>query len=206
MKKALILILIALCALSSLAAAREFITLAMSSSYNTASNNFGLGFFSQYQLGASITDRTSVGFGTYVDCDFALIPLAKDPNYTTFLSVGIGPSVSTEISDITTFTAILGPQVDCSTAKSDAWGYPDRIGFGVGTTLALSLIPRSEKQSKVQIGFTTGLNGFMTFLEDTNKPTFGARLFFGFSVLQPFFGVYYPDIYDAVIDSAYRYN
>ena len=45
----------------------------------------------------------------------------------------------------------------------------------------------------------------MTFLEDTKTPTFGARLFFGFSVIQPFFGVYYPDIYDAVIDSAYRY-
>ena len=204
MKKALILILIVLCALSSLSAAREFITLAMSSSYNTASNNFGLGFFSQYQLGASITDKTSIGFGTYVDCDFALLPLAKDPNYITFLSVGIGPSASTEISDITTFTAILGPQVDCNTAKSDFY-YPDRIGFGVGTTLALSLIPKSERQSKVQIGFTTGLNGFMTFLEDTKTPTFGARLFFGFSVIQPFFGVYYPDIYDAVIDSAYRY-
>ena len=202
MKKLFIVITIVLCVTSSLFAAKEFVTVAMSSSYNSKTENFGLGFYSQYQFEAALTDKMSLGFGSFIDCDFSPRGLAKDTIYRTYISFSCGPSFSSEISDIATLSFLVGPLLDMLDADDDSY-YEDLVGYGISSTLSLTLTPLKEQESRVQLGFTGGINCFTTFF-DGDKANFGARVFFGINVLQPFWGIYYPDIYDAVIDSVYN--
>lgn len=200
MKKTLIIILAALIALSSLSAAREYIILAGSVGFDKETGEIPApGIYSQYQFGFSLSDRVSLGFGTYITAGFPINGI-RDTGYSALVNLAVGPAFALRLSPSDSIAFILGPEVAVPAAESSS---KDKGGFGAGFALAYTFTPQSEQKERVQMGLTCGFNGSLTHYENEDGISYSARAFIGFTVLQPFVGIHYHDIYDAVLDTVY---
>ncbi len=202
MKKILILILTAVISLSSLSAAREYIILAASVDFDRETGAVPApGIYSQYQFGFLLNDKVSLGFGTYINAGFPINAI-KQTGYRALLNVAAGPAFAVKLSESGSLSFIIGPDIAVPASRA----YSDKVGFGVGMAVAYNYIPLSEQRDRVQAGLTLGFSGALTYYEDySSSLSFSGRAFFGFTILQPFIGVYYPDVYDAVLDTVYRW-
>ncbi len=200
MKKILIIIIAAVIALSSLSAAREYIIFAGSVGFDKETGEIpSPGIYSQYQFGFSLSDKVSLGFGTYITAGFPINGI-KDTGYSALVNLAVGPAFALKLSPGNSITFILGPEAALPAAE---YKYKDKAGFGAGFALAYTFTPQSEQNERVQMGITCGFSGSLTHYENEDGVSYSGRAFIGFTVLQPFVGVHYHDVYEAVLDTVY---
>ena len=203
MKKFVVFALIVLLALFSLPAAREYVMLGPSAGYNRETKTPELGLFLHYQLGAQLNSRFSFGFGTYLFSDFPLRAVNSNPLYSNALNVAIGPAFSVKLNSTLTFTTVMGADVMILTPESGTVS-DDLVGCGFGFSSGVCFIPESEMASTFRLGFVLGGSMSAIYYENSKDTlSLSGRVYFGFTVQQPFLGVYYPDIYERVIDGLY---
>ncbi len=201
MKKILIIILTAVIALSSLSAAREYIVIAGSVGFDRETGAVPApGIYTHYQFGFQLSDRVSLGFGTYFNAGFPINGI-KDTGYSALINVAAGPAFAVKLTQSDSISFIIGPDV---AVPASSYKYTDKAGFGVGFSAAYTFIPVSEQRDRVQMGLTCGISGALTYYEGYSQGlSFSGRAYVGFTILQPFIGVYYPDVYDVVLDTIY---
>lgn len=195
MKKILVIIVVALLSLSALFAADELMMFAMSNGYNKANGGFEIGFYTQYQLGIEVNSKFSIGGGAYLSSDF----LVWNKEASNATSASIGPAFSLSLNKNFILASVFGfESMLISKENSDDVAY----GYGFGGTFSLNFIPQSEKNNRMQTGFTLGTNLSLTYLEKNSSPSFSIRAFFGFTFSQPFFPRTYPrELYDKILDT-----
>lgn len=190
MKKLIIFILIFLISLTSLSAAKEYLIFGAGSGWNSAVSKPEAGMYLQYQFGAQLSSSFSLGGGSFLVTDFPI----KSSLYVGTVNATMGPAVSIKLTEESYLTSIIGFDVMVLAQKT---GSPadDKFGYGVGAAVTYNFIPLSEKESRVEMGLSLGLNGSLTFYEDSPAPFISARAFVGFILTQPLIAVYYPDRY-----------
>lgn len=200
MKKIVFILLAAVFSLSTLSAAKELMMFGMSGGYNEVNGGGEIGFYTQYQVGIEINNKFSIGGGAYLSSDFHM-GKTKASNAT---NATIGPAFSVSFNDSITLASVIG--FESMIITSDNY---DDFGYGAGGTVSLNFIPQSERESRVQLGFTIGANLSLIYFDKIDYQRLSGRAFFGFTLSQPFFPrTYYPRrLYDAIIDTYfYPYN
>ena len=203
MKKIVVFALIVLLSLFSLSAAREYVMFGPSAGYNSEAETPELGLFLHYQLGAQLNSKFSLGFGTYLFSDFPLSAINDSTKYSNTLNVAVGPAFSVRLSSTLTLTSVFGVDIMMLTPRSGKRS-EDLTGCGFGLSSGICFIPESERASTFRLGFVLGGSMSAIYYENSKDTiSLSGRVYFGFTVQQPFLGVYYPDIYERVIDGIY---
>lgn len=201
MKKRLTILLILSFAICSCFAAGQLFTFGFDSGWSNAVQGPYIGFHTFYHYGASITEKSTVGFGSLIDVDFGIRKLSKG-DYDADMAVGFGPSFSADINRNITINGMIGPLFEVQKNK-----YTDdsALGIGVGGTFAVSLIPTEERKTRTPLGFTFGLVASATLNLDEGPASFlSCKAFFGMSTLNPFYAYLGYDIYDDVLLELYN--
>ncbi len=189
MKKLIVSALIFLFALTSVFAAKEYIVLGAGSGYNHRTGKPEAGMYFQYQFGAELTNRFSLGGGAFLTTDIPIV----SKTYQLTVNATMGPALSVKLSNTTLLTSVFGVDVMVLSGKNGS-SAEDKIGYGLGASLSYNYIPLSESDARVKMGFSAGINTSLTFYEDSSSPYFSSRVFVGFILTQPLIAVYYPDI------------
>lgn len=202
MKKTLTFILILTLVLFSSFASGQLFTLAFDAGWNSAINGPVMGLHTFYHFGASVSEKTTVGIGSIIDVDFGPKKLSKG-DYDANMSIGFGPSVTSDINTNITVNGMIGPIVEVQKEK-----YTDdsALGLGIGGTFSISLIPTQERRTRSPLGFTFGVMTSASLNVDEGPDYFvSCKAFFGMSTLSPYYSPYLGyDIYDDVLMELYN--
>ncbi|MDY3851112.1 MAG: hypothetical protein SOZ46_09870 [Bullifex sp.] len=201
MKRTITFLLVIMLTICSAFASGQLFTFGFESGWNNGINGPLMGFHTFYHFGASVNNKTTVGFGTLADVDFGLRRFSSG-DYDANMALGFGPSFVTDVDTNITINGMVGPLFEVQKSK-----YTDdsALGLGVGGTFAVSLIPTAERRTRNPLGFTFGVIASATLNVDEGPAAFfSCKAFFGLSTLSPFYAPYLGyDIYDDILMELY---
>ena len=201
MKRLLTILLILTVTICSSFAAGQLFTFGFDSGWSNAIKGPYMGFHTFYHYGASVTEKTTFGFGSLIDVDFGLKKFSKG-DYDADMAIGFGPSFTTDINTNITINGMIGPLFD---VQKDKYTDDSALGLGIGGTFAVSFIPTEERKTRNPLGFTFGVVASATLNVDEGQTSFvSCKAFFGMSTLSPFYAAYVGyDIYDDILMELY---